>query len=178
MLSATQSSMPHDIGTSFDGPFVDHSEDRCPPKRARKITSTKSKRHSREPRLESMAVYTTALWDELSAWAETEFRAELEAALAAFTRELQRAQRKRAAASQLLVVIPFRWAAADFGPSTSLWLWRRQRFRWGRSGPRRRCRLLRNQFGDRAGDLLLAAGQSVHTLLQAGERGGHFLELL
>jgi hypothetical protein len=47
-------------------------------------------------------VYTTALCDELSAWAETEFRAELEAALAAFTKELQRAQRKRAAASQLL----------------------------------------------------------------------------
>jgi hypothetical protein len=40
-----------------------------------------------------MAVYTTALCDELSAWAETEFRAELEAALAAFTKELQRAQR-------------------------------------------------------------------------------------
>jgi hypothetical protein len=30
---------------------------------------------------------------------------------------------------------------------------------------------LRAQLGDRAGDLLLAAGQSVYTLLQAGERG-------
>jgi len=37
---------------------------------------------------------------------------------------------------------------------------------------------LRAQLGDRADDLLLAAGQSVDTLLQAGERGGHLFELL
>jgi hypothetical protein len=37
---------------------------------------------------------------------------------------------------------------------------------------------LRAQLSDRAGDLLLAAGQSVHTLPQAGERGWYLLELL
>jgi hypothetical protein len=37
---------------------------------------------------------------------------------------------------------------------------------------------LRAQLGDRAGDLLLAAGQSVHTLPQARKRGWNLLELL
>jgi len=38
--------------------------------------------------------------------------------------------------------------------------------------------LPRTQLGDRAGDLLLAAGQLVHALSQAGERGRYLLELL
>jgi hypothetical protein len=37
---------------------------------------------------------------------------------------------------------------------------------------------LRAQLSDRASDLLLAAGQLVHTLPQAGERGWYVPELL
>jgi hypothetical protein len=131
------------------------------------------------PRLESMAVCIAALLRIAMSFRPRPDRRCAQNWKRHWQRHEGTAGRATEATSGLTWSAPFQMGSSRFsGPSTSLWLRRRQRFRWGRSGPRRRCRLLRAQLGDRAGDLQLAAGQSVHTLLQAGEHGWYLLELL